>query len=529
MSPEQIAGNPAEIDTRSDVDALGVILYELLTGHLPYDLGQKPIIEAARVIRESAPRRMGHTSWSLRGDPETIALRALEKDKQRRYQSAAELGADLGRLLRREPIAARPPSAIYILRKFAARHRALVAAAVLLALVVLGALGAVTLQWKRARAEAAKSAATVDFLEKVLTSPDPAKTKGRDMTVREMLDQAAEQARLSPPAEPEVQVAVLDLIGTSYRNIGALTKAEELLKAAAQTAEERLGPDSMLRYNSLNTLGLVYTDQGRMKEAGELIMLCYQADLRLLGENHKDTLAGMNNAARWLGSQGRYDEAIPLMEKAVKLRTNMFGPDHQRTLISVDNLGHVLLTQGRAAEAEPYFRRAFDGFQRTLGPDNPDTLTAMQNLAEDLRKLNRLDEAERFERNAVAGRRRVLGDDNSFTLSSINYLGRILMDQNRLDAAEPVFREAVERAERTLGHDHQYTVGWRIGLGTCLGKLGRFADAEAALLDCYRGATSTPENASRVKPAVDALVALYESANRPDDATAWRAKAPANP
>ncbi|MDO8631632.1 MAG: serine/threonine-protein kinase, partial [Phycisphaerales bacterium] len=205
MSPEQVAGQPDELDVRSDVYALGVILYEMLAGRLPYDLRDHSIAEAGSVIREQEPSRLSSLDSALRGDIETIVAKALAKEKDRRYQSAMELGDDIRRFLRDEPIVARPASRAYQIRKFAKRNKAIVGGvAAVFVTLILGIIGIGVALLRATEAERvallrseeslrslAKAAAVSTFLQEMLSSVDPAKSLGREVTIRQALDEAA--------------------------------------------------------------------------------------------------------------------------------------------------------------------------------------------------------------------------------------------------------------------------------------------------------------------------------------------------
>jgi eukaryotic-like serine/threonine-protein kinase len=251
MSPEQISGDVAALDTRSDVYALGVILYEVIAERPPYELDRKSLAEAARIIQDATPTRLSFGTRAVAGDVETIVAKALEKEKERRYGSAAELAEDIRRFLRDEPISARPPSAAYQVRRFARRHKAIAGGALiaLLALVV----GVVATSWQAVRAsraervaearaseaeqERAKAEAVTSFLTEMLGSVDPSQARGRDVSVREALDAAAARIEAGGmAAQPGVEIAVRNVIGTTYSSLGHFDAAERHLRAALDLA-----------------------------------------------------------------------------------------------------------------------------------------------------------------------------------------------------------------------------------------------------------------------------------------------------
>ncbi len=569
MSPEQIAGDPADLDTRSDVYSLGVVLFELLTGRLPYDVERKSIIEAARLIREQAPSRLSTAARGLRGDLDIIVGKALEKDKHRRYQSAADLGADLTRYLDNEPIAARPPSAAYQISKFAARHKGLVAAVVSIIFILSGALGGVfwqrniarreasdaktqkgiaekeaaeaevqrkaasehateaETQRKAASREAARATAINEFFMDMLKEANPERRHGNEMSVKEMLDAAAVKLAEKPTGDVEIDEEIRGTLGQTYWQLGALDKAEPLLKAAAERAEAALGSDHELVHESLNQRALVLIQLGRSEEAGPLLERVYTARVRKLGEPDPATLSVMNNWARWLDANGRPDEGLALMERAARLRAERLGPDDRKTLISFDNMGKVLLNHGRLDEALKWMKIANEGFVRTVTEKDPDTLASYQNLAELMRKRKEFGEAERYARLAADGRRVVLGMSDRFTLYSIITLGRTLMEQDRPVEAELPLREAFEGI-RVVGRPGEVLLaGWGVAYARCLIALKKFAEAETVLRECETNAAAGTGNTAPSKRNVaEAHVALYTAWNRPDEAAAWQDKLP---
>src|SRR5262245_37038501 len=277
MSPEQVGGDASKLDGRSDVYSLGVILYQLLAGRRPYDVKRNQLADGIRIIREEDPSRLSTVSRMFRGDIETIVAKALEKERERRYQSAAELAADIRRHLKHEPIVARPPSTMYQLRKFAQRNRALVAgfAAAFVILVVGFIVGA----WQAVRATRAerlatarlaetqearaKAEAVTAFLQDMLSSADPVEKMGRDVTVLQVLDDAAKKmADPSSDTPPAVQAAVHTSLGTTYQALGLYAEAEPHLRAALETNRTLYGPEHVDVAASEHNLASLLHDQG---------------------------------------------------------------------------------------------------------------------------------------------------------------------------------------------------------------------------------------------------------------------------
>ena len=307
MSPEQVLGDPAEIDTRSDVYALGVILYELLAGKAPYEIGRQ-IHEAVRAIREEEPTSLSAANRTYRGDIETIVGKALEKDRTRRYASAAELAADIRRHLRDEPIVARPPSATYQLQKFARRNKALVAGVAAVFVVLM--LGIVASTWQavkarraeaKAKQESAIAQAVNDFLQNDLlgqasaynqTKPDP------NITVRTVLDRAAKNVGGKFDKQPAVEIALRDTIGETYSQLGLYPEARKQLEPALALSRRALGPENQMTIRIMNQLGNVANYQARYSDAEAIFNQALPMARRVLGPHHDDTPEAMQGLDR---------------------------------------------------------------------------------------------------------------------------------------------------------------------------------------------------------------------------------------
>ncbi|HWL94643.1 MAG TPA: protein kinase, partial [Phycisphaerae bacterium] len=249
MSPEQLEGNCHAIDTRSDVYSLGVVAFELLTGQLPFDVADVPSVQAIRILSQRDPLPAGAVRPELRGDVEAIIGKALERNADRRYASCAELAADIRRYLRNETVLARPPTALHQLAKFARRNRGLVVgAAVAITALMAGTIGTATFAWResreaeRAEAHAARAESVTRFLREMLASADPQAMGGPDVTVRQVLDEAA--ARINAGElnrDPEITAALHNTIGESYLNLGNYPEARRHLQAAVALFGEQRG------------------------------------------------------------------------------------------------------------------------------------------------------------------------------------------------------------------------------------------------------------------------------------------------
>lgn len=475
MSPEQVSGDPDELDTRSDVYALGIILYELLVGRLPYDLHKRMLHEVVRIIREEEPTRLSSVNRIFRGDIETIVGRTLEKDKSRRYQTANAVSADIRRYLNNEPIAARPPSTWYQARKFAARNKALVAGVAATMVALLTGLAGTGLALKRAlaaEAEQANQRQRADERAIAAQKAEAAATAARD----------AEKARADELKQvSDFQSQMLSQIDTTQAGIELMADVRERYAAALEKAgvpeEERTARvdalrAELVRVNATDTAAAMI-DRTILKPAVKAI------DEQFKNQPLVDAQLRQALATLYEESIGKYDAASPLQERALVTRRRALGNEHPDTLTSVINMGFLLRARGKLAEAEPYYRESLETSRRVLGEEHPTTLTALNNLGRVLEDQNKLAEAEKYYRDALEKRRRVLGEEHADTLGSINNMGRLLQHQRQLAEAETYFREALEKMRRVLGEEHPQTLASIGNMGTLLHDQGKLADAES--------------------------------------------------
>ena len=319
--------------------ALGVILYELLAGRLPYDISRTRLHEAIQTIRETEPVPLSSVQRIYRGDIETMVAKTLEKDKTRRYSSAADLAADLRRYLADEPIVARPASTAYQLRKFARRHTTLVAGVAAVFVVLLAGVAVSTREALRADREAAAANALNDFLRNDLlaqagatTQAGPAITPDPDLKVRTALDRAALRISGKFDKQPLVEASIRKTLGDAFLDLGLYQEAQRQLERAVDLTQRSEGDKHPDTLNSMSSLASVYHAQSKYPQAEELQAKVTEVRRGLLGEEHPDTLKSMLGLASAYERDGKYVQAEPLYRKVLRLDRRVLGEDNPQTL-----------------------------------------------------------------------------------------------------------------------------------------------------------------------------------------------------
>jgi len=513
MAPEQTDANAQDIDTRADVYALGVILYELLTGSLPFDMKQwqkQPLHEVLRQIREDDPPRPSTKLTTeaktatetagmrqvvprqlvslLEGDLDWITMKALEKDRARRYDSPTSLAADITRYLTDEPVLATPPSVSYRASKFVKRHKVAVFAAatvffMLIALAVSMTVQAVRIARERDRAnrEAAAAKNVSDFLIGLFNVSNPSQARGNTITAREILDQGANQIETKLTNQPVVQAQLLMTIGTVYETLGLYPEAQKLLQKSLELRRRVLGPEHPDTLGTMKEMGRILRLEGQLAGSEKLLRETLESERRVLGPENPATMQCMVELANVLREQGHLAESEKLRVETLALQRRVLGPEHPDTLKSMNNLADIFGGEGRLPEAEQLLREALEIRRRVLGPDHPETLRTAYNLAGYLGYDNHLEEAEKLQRETLVLRRRVLGESHPDTLLTMNSLATILQSEKRYAEAEKLRSSVLDVQRRVLGPEHPSTLSTMSDLANTLSVEGRYKEADSLL------------------------------------------------
>jgi eukaryotic-like serine/threonine-protein kinase len=503
MSPDQADPNLRDVDTRSDVYSLGVILYELLTGFLPFDTARwknRRLDEVLQQLRENDPQRpsakvTGNRDTSvapakargseprqlatvLQGDLDWVTMKALEKDRDRRYGTPTELAADIERYLDNRPVIARPTSNLYRIQKYARRHRVGVAVATGAFAVVVAFAVMQTLQLRRTTRERDRADRITQFMTRMFEVSDPGESRGNSVTAREILDKSSKEIDAGLAKDPEMKAQLLLVMGTVYHKLGLYGQAQSLLSRAVDIRSRMLGPEHPETLKAKERMALLYVAQGRYAEAEKFDRELIETQRRVLGPEHRETLATLSELFWALDMLGRSKEGEKIGRTTLEAQQRTLGMEDPDTLLSMRRLGSVLESVDRLPESEAMTRQIIEIRNRVSGPEHPETLLAMSDLGLVLTNEDRPAEAEKVLRETLAMQRRVLGSDHQNCIATMNALAVALQHQHKLDEAESLYREALDTSRRVMGAEHPGTLMEMGNLGTIFQDRKQYSEAE---------------------------------------------------
>jgi tetratricopeptide (TPR) repeat protein len=509
MSPEQALSSGEDIDTRTDVYSLGIIFYELLAGVPPIELRKIAFDEFLRRLREDEPpkpstkirtqddatsadvARKRQTeplalAKEVRGDLDSIALKALEKDRSRRYGTPSELAADIARYIRNEPVVARPASTGYRLKKYVRRHRLGVAMAAGLALLLAGSAVMEAVQLRLITQERDRFDRIAQFMRGMFESSAPDVAHRNNVTAREVLDKASKDLDSKMYADPKFQALMKLYLGEVYSDMGRYSQAQTLLDSSMKTAERAYGPDDPVTLEARATLAWSLQNEGRVADADALVQRVLAARRRLLGPDTPATLTSMIDMIAILNAENRIEDAEKLAREALELSRRKLGPEADTTLRATFLLGETLSMKRQYSELDKLMRELIPIERRLYGPDSSSTLDAMQLLSEALHKQGRYAENEALLNEMLEIQDRVFGPEHPATLHSRNTLVRTLRHEAKYAEAEKIARQTLEIHRRVSGPNHRDTAYAAETLGLILSSEDRYGEAKPLMAEAVR-------------------------------------------
>ena len=512
-SPEQVKGQP--ITTASDIYSLGVLLYELLSGHRPYRIKSYTPVEIERVICEQEPERPsaaigrtvntrhadgttnsltpetvskpreGHSERlrrKLQGDLDNIILMAMRKEPQRRYASVEQFSEDIRRHLEGLPVIARKDTFGYRTGKFITRNKVAVAVALAFMLLIAVSIVVIVQQSVRAARERDKAKQVSAFLAEIFKVSDPSESRGNSVTAREILDKGAERIDKELSGQPEVQATLMNTIGNVYESLGLFDSAARLLEKSLDTRLALFGRDHADVAESMLSLAVLQYDRSNYAEAEPLYRESLAIRRRLFGNEHPAVASSLNGLGTLLQATDKYEEAEAVWRQALAMRRKLFGSDHREVAESLDNLGWLLYNKGEYEEAERLLREALAIHRRLFDNDHPTVAADLNYLAFVASTPGHSEqEQEALFREALQIRRKVYGNNHPWVAESLNNLAWLMNQRGNAAEAESLYRESLDIRRRLIGNDSQEVAQSLNNLARTLMHRNDYAAAEPML------------------------------------------------
>lgn len=572
-SPEQVHGET--ITTATDVHALGLILFELLTGQLPYNFSDKSPMEIGSIISETSPVKpsslisdkissdkirisglnKNQHKKKLKGDLDTIVLKSLRKEPERRYGSADQLLQDIQRYQKNEPISARPESAGYLTKKFIQRNRTIVLAAAVISIILIATVFFSLNQARTTEIERQKTEQVNAFLQEMLASPNPYED-GLDVKVIDILDRTAERIDQELNSQPAVEASVRHTLGVTYRELGNIEQANAQLNEALNLQGQIYNPPNAELAETQTELAKTEQLQGNYQAADSLFNLAFAAEVELFGRESTTVAAKLGDLGSLQWEMGNFEEAESLLRESLEMEQKLREPNHEKVGVSMGNLATLLSDQGHSEEALELYRseleilqanyqndqhpsipqvlshigivlddteqyeealanhqKALELFRDLKGADHPDVVYAMNNLASVMTKMGDMEEALAMQVDAAKLYRDIFGPDHPNLGIQYNNIAFTKRNMEDLEGAKESYRQAIKTWEAGLPPDHPFLAYGYHNLAAVLLTQNRPEEALSHFRDAYRIRTNhlgtdNPERAMTTSMLGDCLATL---------------------